>query len=170
MLAQEVYKLAILDTLTGLYNRRYIDLRLTDEISRSQRYGRPLVVILFDLDGFKKVNDRYGHAVGDALLKQFAERLSKSTRGSDVAARFGGDEFLAVLPECRPEDVQHILKRLSGFTVEVGAETLSISFSAGWANHIPGEKPEDLVKRADAALYTNKRGMRAQLEPSGVPA
>lgn len=156
-LAQEVYKMALLDTLTGLFNRRYIEQRLADEIKRSERFGRPLSVILLDLDEFKQVNDSYGHAAGDAVLKVFAERLSKATRGSDAAARYGGDEFLVVLPECKPENVQHVLKRLEGLRVDVEGHNFSIALSAGWAELRSGESAQELVARADAALYANKR-------------
>jgi diguanylate cyclase (GGDEF)-like protein len=157
ILAQEVYKVAVLDSLTGLFNRRYIERRLADEIARSQRSGRPLTVILFDLDGFKQVNDTHGHAAGDDLLRAFAEKLGKATRGSDVAGRYGGDEFLAILPECRPDEVQYVLKRLDKFCLQIGAQEQALAYSAGWTNFIAGESPEDLLKRADAALYANKR-------------
>jgi len=156
-LAQEVYKMALLDPLTGLFNRRYIEQRLEDEIKRSERHGRPLSVILFDLDEFKQVNDTYGHGAGDALLKTFAERLSKATRGSDASARYGGDEFLVVLPECKPENVQHVLKRLEGIRVEIEGRTLQLALSAGWAELRSGESAKELLARADAELYANKR-------------
>ena len=156
-LAQEVYKMALLDPLTGLFNRRYIEQRLESEIARSKRHGRALAVILFDLDEFKQVNDTYGHAAGDALLRAFAERLSKATRGSDAAARYGGDEFLVVLPECKPENVQHVLKRLQGICAEIDDRTLPIAFSAGWADSVQGESAKELLLRADAELYANKR-------------
>lgn len=156
-LAQEVYKMALLDPLTGLFNRRYIEQRLEDEIKRSERHGRPLSVILFDLDEFKQVNDTYGHAAGDALLKAFADRLSKATRGSDASARYGGDEFLVVLPECKPENVQHVLKRLEGIRVGIEGHTLPIALSAGWAELLSGESGKELLARADAELYANKR-------------
>jgi diguanylate cyclase (GGDEF)-like protein len=160
-LAQEVYKMALLDPLTGLFNRRYIEQRLEDEIARSQRHGRPLSVILFDLDEFKQVNDTYGHGAGDSLLKAFAERLSKATRGSDASSRYGGDEFLVVLPECKPENVQHVLKRLEGIRVDIEGHTLPIALSAGWAELLSGESAKELLARADAALYTNKRAKSA---------
>lgn len=160
ILAQEVYELAVLDSLTGSYNRRYAEQRLKSEISRSQRHSLPLTVILFDLDDFKQVNDKYGHPAGDSLLKAFAERLSKSTRGSDLASRYGGDEFLAVLPECKPEDVQFVLKRLDGLRVDVGGGMLPISYSAGWADYLPGESVGELLKRVDADLYANKRASK----------
>lgn len=165
-LAQEVYKMALLDPLTGLFNRRYIEQRLEDEIKRSERHGRPLSVILFDLDEFKQVNDTYGHAAGDALLKAFADRLRKATRGSDAAARYGGDEFLVVLPECKPENVQHVLKRLEGLRVDIEGHNLPIALSAGWAELRAGESAQELLVRADAELYTKKRTKSAlQTQP-----
>jgi diguanylate cyclase (GGDEF)-like protein len=160
-LAQEVYKMALLDPLTGLFNRRYIEQRLQDEIARSQRHGRPLSVILFDLDEFKQVNDTYGHGAGDSLLRAFAERLSKATRGSDASSRYGGDEFLVVLPECKPENVQHVLKRLEGIRVDIEGRNLPIALSAGSAELLSGESAKELLARADAALYSNKRAKSA---------
>jgi diguanylate cyclase (GGDEF)-like protein len=169
VLAQEVYKMALLDPLTGLFNRRYIEQRLEDEITRSQRHGRALSAILFDLDEFKQVNDTYGHAAGDSLLKAFSERLTKATRGSDASARYGGDEFLVVLPECRPENVQHVLKRLAGIRVEIDGRSVPIAFSAGWADFIAGETAKELLTRADAALYANKRAKsQAQHQPVAI--
>jgi diguanylate cyclase (GGDEF)-like protein len=161
VLAQEVYKMALLDPLTGLFNRRYIEQRLEDEIARSQRHGRPLSVIMFDLDEFKQVNDTYGHGAGDALLRAFADRLSRATRGSDASGRYGGDEFLVVLPECKPENVQAVLKRLEGITANIEGRNLLLSLSAGWAQLLPGESAKDLLARADAELYANKRAKAA---------
>ena len=160
VLAQEVYQLAVLDSLTGSYNRRYAEQRLLTEIERARRYSLPLTAILFDLDDFKQVNDEHGHAAGDAVLKAFAEKLSKSTRGSDMSARFGGDEFLALLPECGPEGVQYILKRLDGLKAQVGEVMRPVSYSAGWAEYRPGESAEELLKRVDADLYANKRASK----------
>jgi diguanylate cyclase (GGDEF)-like protein len=170
MLAEEAYKAAVLDSLTGLFNRRYTQQRLRDEIARSKRSGRPLTVILFDLDSFKEVNDNHGHEAGDKALSSFAERLGKATRGSDLVARYGGDEFLALLPECKTGDVQYVLKRLEGVQTDVGGEILKVSFSAGWADYIPGESPEELLRRADEALYANKRIAKGQNMPSVIPA
>lgn len=161
VLAQEVYKMALLDPLTGLFNRRYIEQRLEDEIARSQRHGRPLSVIMFDLDEFKQVNDTYGHSAGDALLRAFADRLSRATRGSDASGRYGGDEFLVVLPECKPENVQAVLKRLEGIRADIEGRTLFLALSAGWAELLPGETAKDLLARADAELYANKRAKAA---------
>jgi diguanylate cyclase (GGDEF)-like protein len=164
VLAQEVYNLAVLDSLTGAYNRRYAEQRLITEIDRAHRHSLPLTVILFDLDDFKRVNDEYGHPAGDCVLKAFAERLSKSTRGSDMAARYGGDEFLALLPECQPDDVQYVLKRLDGLKVQVGDAMRPVSYSAGWADYLPGESAEELLRRVDAELYANKRASKTPVE------
>lgn len=165
---EEVYHLAVLDPLTGLYNRRSGELRLTEEISRSQRHGCPLTVILLDLNDLKHVNDELGHPAGDELLKCFAQRLTRAIRGSDVAVRLGGDEFLLLLPECKLEDVEHVLSRLTGFKMEYAGRTIPLTFSAGWTNYVSGELLEQLLKRADDALYVNKRAQKQQGEPTSV--
>jgi two-component system cell cycle response regulator len=154
--AEAFYELAILDPLTGLYNRRYSEEQLRIEIARADRCGNPLVVLLLDLDNFKEINDRYGHSAGDLVLKEFARRLSKGTRGSDVAVRLGGDEFLAILPECPPEKVDIILSRVKDFEVETGQDRIPVSSSRGWAQHELGDTAEELITRADKALYANK--------------
>jgi diguanylate cyclase (GGDEF)-like protein len=166
---EEVYKLAVLDPLTGLNNRRSGEQRLAEEIARAQRHGRPLTVLLLDLNGLKLLNDKYGHAAGDEMIRQFAARLNKAVRGSDLAVRIGGDEFLVLLPECKPEEVRHVLSRLSGLSVDCGGELVALSFSAGWTNYLPGESAEAFLKRADEALYANKRARQEQ-DQHPVPA
>ena len=169
-LASEVYKLAALDQLTGLYNRRSGEQRLAHEISRAQRHGRPLTVLLMDLDGLKQINDRHGHAAGDTVLKGFADRLQRAIRGSDLAVRLGGDEFMALLPECRAEEVRHVLGRLEGLEFEFDDNKLRLQYSRGWTDYAPGETPQELLKRADAALYENKRaGKRRVVAPLQSP-
>ena len=157
---EEIYRLAARDSLTGLYNRGFGEQRLAEEISRSQRYGRPLTVILFDLNDLKQTNDLYGHAGGDEILKYFAWRLSRAIRHSDLAVRLGGDEFLAILPECRVEEVQHVLNRLRELQVDCGGNKIDVSFSAGWTTYIKGELQDELLKRADEVLYANKRSVK----------
>jgi diguanylate cyclase (GGDEF)-like protein len=156
-LASEVYKLAALDQLTGLYNRRSGEQRLAQEMSRAQRHGRPLTILLTDIDNLKQVNDRYGHAAGDLVIKGFAERLQRAIRGSDLAVRIGGDEFMALLPECRADEVRHVLGRVEGLEVVYNGEKIHCQFSRGWTDYKPGESPQDLLKRADDALYEYKR-------------
>jgi diguanylate cyclase (GGDEF)-like protein len=156
-LTAEVYKLAALDQLTGLYNRRSGEQRLAEEMSRAARYSRPLTLLLLDVDNLKQINDRLGHAAGDLLLTQFAERLQRAIRGSDLAVRLGGDEFMVLLPECRIEEVKHVLARVEGLQVEYEHEKVDCRFSRGWTDFRPGETAQQFLKRADAALYENKR-------------
>ena len=158
----EVFNLAILDPLTGLYNRRCGEQRLAQEIARSQRNGHPLTIIMLDLMRLKSVNDTLGHAAGDELIKCFAGRINKAIRGSDLAVRQGGDEFLLLLPECKPDEVRHVLGRLSGMKLDLGGQTIPLAFSAGWTNYIPGESSEELLQRADMAMYANKRASKEQ--------
>lgn len=156
-LATEVYKLAALDQLTGLYNRRSGEQRLAEEISRAERHHRPLTVLLMDVDDLKLVNDTYGHAAGDLILKNFAERLQRAIRGSDLAVRIGGDEFMVLLPECRAEEVRHVIARVEGLEFVYESHTIRCIFSRGWTDFKPGETAQELMKRADDALYANKR-------------
>ena len=163
-LTAEVYKLAALDQLTGLYNRRSGEQRLEEEISRAVRHGRPLTLLLIDLDGLKQINDTLGHAAGDHLLRSFANRLLRAVRGSDVAARMGGDEFMVLLPECRSEEVSHVLGRAAGLCVEYGGQEILCRFSCGWVDFKPGETAQQFLERADGALYANKRAGKQQHE------
>ena len=161
---EEVYKLAILDPLTGLYNRRSGEQRLAEEVSRSQRHGFPLALLVLDLDRLKYFNDTFGHAVGDELIKYFAARINKAIRGSDLAVRLGGDEFLVLLPDCKPDEIRHILGRLDGMSMDLEGAPIPVGFSAGWANYISGESPDALLKRADDTLYADKRSSKNQPE------
>lgn len=169
-LTNEVYKLAALDQLTGLYNRRSGEQRLSEEISRAMRHTRPLTVLLIDIDGLKQTNDQLGHAAGDLLLKNFSERLQRAIRGSDLAVRIGGDEFMVLLPECRAEEVRHVLSRVEGLEFECDGNTISCRFSRGWTDYRPGETSAQLLKRADDALYANKRAgkNRRDIAPASV--
>ena len=154
--ADGLYKMAVLDPVTGMFNRRYIILRLEQEIARCQRSGSPLTVLALDLDRFKQINDEYGHAVGDHVLKIFGEQLKRATRGSDVVARFGGDEFLALLPDCNIEQIKAVLNRLDGLHLKTTASRIHIRYSAGWADYVEGESLHDCLQRADEMLYANK--------------
>jgi diguanylate cyclase (GGDEF)-like protein len=165
-LTDEVYKLAALDQLTGLYNRRSGEQRLAEEISRAVRHERPLTILLIDLDGLKQTNDKLGHAAGDLVLKTFSERLRKAIRGSDLAVRLGGDEFMVLLPECRADEVKHVLGRLEGLDVQYEETRIPCRFSRGWTDYKPGETAEELMRRGDEALYENKRAGKKATDPS----
>jgi diguanylate cyclase (GGDEF)-like protein len=171
-LTDEVYKLAALDQLTGLYNRRSGEQRLGEEISRAVRHERPLTILLADLDGLKQINDRLGHAAGDLVLKGFSERLRRAIRGSDLAVRLGGDEFMVLLPECRADEVRHVLNRLDGLEVVYEGTKIPCRFSRGWTDYKPGETAEEFLRRGDEALYENKRAGKRSTEapqPRSVP-
>jgi len=152
--------LAMIDPLTGLYNRRFAEQRLTAEVARSERRGHPLTVLTLDLNNFKEINDTYGHPAGDQVLQEFASRLNKVIRGSDLAVRLGGDEFLVVLPECTLEQLELVLERLSSFELEWQGQKIPVTFSAGWKNYEKGDRPEEMLAGADQALYTNKRATK----------
>lgn len=152
--------LALIDPLTGLYNRRFAQQRLAAEVSRSERKGHSLTVMTLDLNDFKQINDTHGHAAGDHVLQKFALRLTKVIRGSDLAVRLGGDEFLVLLPECTLEQVQAVLGRLGSIEVEWQGKQIPITFSAGWKQYQTGDRPDELLEKADQALYARKRASK----------
>lgn len=159
--AEQFYNLAVQDHLTGLYNRRYADERLAIEARRAQRHGQPLSVVLLDFDGFKLINDRFGHAAGDKVLREFAARLKRAVRSTDLAARLGGDEFMVLLMECPGENVQIFLDRLGRIEVEIEGCLMPLGLSTGSATYQKGDTPEAIMERADKSLYARKR------EPQG---
>ena len=168
--AHEFHKLSTIDALTGLYNRRFAEQRLAAEAARSQRYGHPLTVLALDLNNFKQINDRYGHAAGDQVLKEFAARLNRPIRVSDLAARMGGDEFLVLLPECPVEQVHSLLARLRPLEVDYQGNKIPVQFSAGWAGYERGETPDQFLERADKTLYADKRAGKAQVAQIPAPS
>jgi diguanylate cyclase (GGDEF)-like protein len=155
--AEEFHRLATIDPLTGLYNRRFAEQRLAAEASRSQRYGHPLTVISFDLNNFKKINDKHGHPAGDEVLKAFADRLNAAIRVSDWAVRMGGDEFLAILPECAIGQVQSLINRIAKVEVDYDGMQIPVAYSYGCVGYEPGETPQRFLERADELLYADKR-------------
>jgi diguanylate cyclase (GGDEF)-like protein len=149
--------LAMVDPLTGLYNRRAGEQRLAAEIARCSRTGNAVTLLVLDLNKFKQINDTLGHPAGDLVLKEFGAALQKAIRGSDIAVRTGGDEFLVVLPDCRADQVRHVLGRLAGFSVQWQGQRRMLTVSAGWKQYEAGDRPMELLKAADEALYENKR-------------
>src|SRR6266699_2652492 len=152
--------LAMVDPLTGLYNRRFAEQRLAAEVARSERKGHPLTILTLDLNSFKQINDTYGHPAGDQVLLEFAARLNHVIRGSDLAVRLGCDEFLVLLPECTLEQLQLVLGRLGSLEVNWQGQKIPVSFSAGWKEYEMGDRPEELLACADQALYARKRASR----------
>jgi diguanylate cyclase (GGDEF)-like protein len=160
--------LAMVDPLTGLYNRRFAEQRLAAEVARSERRGHPLTVLTLDLNNFKEINDTYGHPAGDQVLQEFASRLNKVIRGSDLAVRLGGDEFLVVLPECTLEQLKLVLERLNSFELDWQGKKIPVTFSAGWRDYQKGDRPEEMLARADEALYEGKRASKKTIPPAPV--
>src|SRR5882762_3509271 len=158
--------LAMVDPLTGLYNRRFAMQRLAAEVARSERRGHPLTVLTLDLNDFKQINDMHGHPAGDQVLQEFASHLNRVIRGSDLAVRLGGDEFLVLLPECTLEQLQLVLGRLGSLEVDWQGLKLPVTFSAGWKQYQMGDRPEELLARADQALYASKRAGKVGRTPT----
>ena len=161
--ANEYHKLAMIDPLTGLYNRRFAEQRLQAEVDRSRRYGHPITVLMIDLNDFKQINDKHGHVAGDLVLKEFATRLARSIRVSDLAVRMGGDEFMVLLPECPQDQVPGLLGRIGRVEVEYRGSRIPVSFCSGFAGFEAGESPEQLLDRADQTLYAGKRSAKRSL-------
>jgi diguanylate cyclase (GGDEF)-like protein len=156
--------LALVDPLTGLYNRRFAERRLKSEMARAERRGYALTLVVFDLNSFKAINDRFGHAAGDAVLKEFGARLSKAVREMDLAARLGGDEFLVLLAECDASKIPTVLARLQSIEAEFEGKRIPVTFSVGWREYQRGQQPEELLDLADKALYSDKQSRKRERE------
>ena len=165
---RQLEELSRTDALTGLRNRRSFDDELAMRFEYACRYGRPLTLVMIDIDHFKEVNDAFGHPVGDAVLKKLAQVLKRTTRQSDVVARFGGEEFAVLLPETPMREALQFAEKIRAAVV---AEDLGpgmpprVTISAGVA--AISHSPEDLVATADAALYRAKQSGRNRVE--GAP-
>lgn len=152
---------ATTDALTGLRNRQFLDRQLGLEISRAERYQTPMAFVIFDIDHFKTINDRFGHLAGDEVLKTLGEIVGKAIRNLDVLARWGGEEFVVLLPGSALEPAMQAAEKLRGL-IEVhpfpGNETITCSF--GVSQYREGDTPEKITARADDALYAAKAAGR----------
>ncbi|MGO7337687.1 PleD family two-component system response regulator [Rhizobium leguminosarum] len=160
---KQTIELAVTDPLTGLYNRRYLDNHLNVLFNRSMARGRPLSVLITDIDRFKQVNDTYGHDGGDEVLREFSSRVRSTIRGADLACRYGGEEFVVVMPDTSPEIAAAVAERLRAaiesapFMLKHSGEALSVTASFGIASRIASVlTPGQLMKQADLALYEAK--------------
>jgi two-component system cell cycle response regulator len=158
---------AVTDQLTGLHNRRYMAGQLAPLVARAVQGGEPVATLLVDLDHFKKVNDSFGHDVGDEVLREFAIRLATNVRVADLPVRYGGEEFVVVMPGASLADAERTAERIrmhiSGSPIRVnkGADVLTVTISIGVAaTNGSTDTPEALLKRADEALYEAKAGGR----------
>jgi diguanylate cyclase (GGDEF)-like protein len=168
-LREKLRQQAIRDILTGVFNRRYMEETLDRELRRAQRNKSSLGVIMLDIDHFKEFNDLFGHAGGDALLHELGGMLKKSIRGADIVSRYGGEEFLVVLPDAtleitgkRAEDLRQAAKELQVYYLDkpLGKITLSLGVAA-FPEH--GRTIEEILKNADTALYRAKKEGRGRV-------
>ena len=171
---RERIAMAVTDSLTGLYNRRYLLSHLANLVMRAAKGGKPVAVAMIDIDHFKAVNDTRGHLVGEAVLAECGTRIKMGIRGFDLAVRFGGEEFVVVMPDTGSEDAHLVAERLTcsisdtPIAVSHDVERVEITVSAGVA-FVDGaeDTAEDLIQRADNALYAAKRGGRNRVVMAG---
>lgn len=168
---RDIEVLARTDSLTGLWNRRHFEATLEAEVARSQRYGTPLSLLALDADHFKRVNDEMGHHAGDTVLREIARLLDSGIRRSDVLCRWGGEEFMVLVPgtglrqatvmaeKIRQRIADHHFSQVARMTVSIGVGEVE-----------PGEAPEDWLRRVDAALYDAKQQGRNRTAIAGKPA
>jgi two-component system cell cycle response regulator len=162
-------ELAVTDPLTGLHNRRYMSGQLQALVRRASQGGEPVGALLVDIDYFKRINDSFGHDVGDEVLREFAVRLATNVRAIDLACRYGGEEFVVIMPDTTLEDASRIAERLrlhvagAPFRVPGLSEPLAVTISIGVACTSGEDTPDALLKRADEAVYAAKAGGRNQV-------
>lgn len=164
-------EVAIADGLTGVYNHRYLQEKLSDEINRAARYGRPLSLVMVDIDHFKRYNETHGYRRGDVVLKEVASCIKSKLRKTDFLGRYGGEEFTLVLPEAEKEDVVALAERIREYIESLrffGEETQpgrNLTVSLGVAVFpIDAEDHKDLIKKAEGALYKAKENGRNRVE------
>ena len=162
LLMKKLREFAITDELTGLFNRRHFVETGSNELSRAKRYFRPVSVIMMDIDYFKKINDTYGHSAGDIVLKEVSAECFTRLRNDDLPARWGGEEFILMLPETKAEDAQLIAERLrrkiEGMKITWRDTTITITASFGVTGGIipQGMALDDIIQKSDEALYRAK--------------
>lgn len=171
-LHEKLHEEAIRDPLTNLFNRRYFLESLTRELNRAKREQYPVTLMMLDIDHFKQLNDEFGHVAGDQVLVEFSDRLQEGMRKADVVCRWGGEEFLIMMPGLSQEDAYRRMiewrAKNSPMVFRVAGQSLSIRFSSGLATTPQnGETPDELINATDKALYLAKAAGRDQVKLSG---
>jgi two-component system, cell cycle response regulator len=167
-------EMAITDALTGLYNRRYMESHVGSLVEQAASRGKPLTVLVLDIDYFKSINDTYGHDAGDDVLRDFAIRIRKSIRGIDLACRYGGEEFVVVMPETdlavATLVAERLRRRIAGepFPIQQGTRSVEVTISIGIAALGGDDNAASVLKRADQALYRAKRDGRNRVVPDAA--
>ena len=174
MYEQKLLEMNWKDGLTGVYNRRFLEMKLDEEFNRNKRYGGTFSVIMFDIDHFKKVNDNYGHQCGDFILKSVSSRITSAIRNVDFLARYGGEEFCCILPETGIDSATMVADRfrqaIESQEHQYDGTEIRITISLGVVTFTPDiETREDLVKRVDDALYKAKREGRNKVVVAAHP-
>lgn len=167
----ELERFAFLDTLTELPNRRYLERTLDAKLEERNRYGWPCGVMLIDVDHFKSVNDKHGHDIGDSVLRMVARTLQRAVRGSDLAGRWGGEEFLVIVSNATTDTTAGVAERIRALVAAShlsAPASISVTVSVGAAVVNGGESAAQLVRRADEALYQAKQGGRNMVCVDGV--
>ena len=168
-------EMAITDALTGLFNRRYMESHLASLLEQATARGKPLAVLVLDIDYFKSINDSHGHDASDDVLREFALRIKRSIRGIDLACRFGGEEFVVVMPETDIAVAAMVAERLrrriaaEPFAINAGTRSIPVTISIGIAALRGAEdNAAGVLKRADQALYRAKRDGRNRVVPDAA--
>lgn len=175
MLNEQLHEMASHDALTGLYNRRYLEATFERELIRAARQNRPLSVVMGDLDHFKAVNDTYGHQAGDEVLREFGRLMKLHARGSDIYCRYGGEEFLLILPDMAEETAceraEQLRMAIAAAPILYGESSIRVTASFGVATFPQhGNTGDDLIAAADNALYIAKESGRNQIKRCGEAA
>ncbi len=171
---QQSIEMAITDPLTGLYNRRYMESHLNSLVEQAVSRKKPLTVLVLDIDFFKAINDTHGHDAGDDVLREFSVRIKKSIRGIDLACRYGGEEFVVVMPETDLAVATMVAERLrrriatEPFPIQDGSKSLEVTISVGISALGRDDTSANILKRADAALYRAKRDGRNRVVPDAA--
>jgi two-component system cell cycle response regulator len=168
-------EMAITDALTGLSNRRYMESHLATLIEQSAARGKALAALVLDIDYFKSINDTHGHDAGDDVLRDFAMRIKRSIRGIDLACRYGGEEFVIIMPETDMAVAAMVAERLrrriaaDPFAIQQGTKNIPVTISIGIAGlRGKDDTAANLLKRADEALYRAKRDGRNRVVPEAA--